>query len=43
MKLKCCYLTIFYQQVKKNATNGIFEPFTRRKGSKWETHFKRKI
>lgn len=31
MKLKCCYLPIFYQQVKKNATKGIFEPFDRRK------------
>ena len=31
MKLKCCYLTIFYQQVKKNATSGIFEPFDERK------------
>ena len=23
MKLKCCYLTIFYQQDKANATKGI--------------------
>ena len=35
MKLKCCYLTIFYQQDKKIATTyvlGNFEPPTRR----WE-------
>ena len=32
MKLKCCYLTIFYQQDKKIATNGNFVLPTRR----WE-------
>ena len=31
------------EQVKKNATSGIFAPFAKRKGSKWENHFKRKF
>ena len=31
MKLKCCYLTIFYQQDKKIATKGNFEAFARQK------------
>ena len=31
------------KQVKKNATSGIFAPFAKRKGGKWETHFKRKF
>ena len=29
MKLKCCYLTIFYQQVKKTAPNGNLPLFSR--------------
>ena len=36
----CCKVVKKSQQVKKNATNGIFEPFAWRKGSKWETRFK---
>ena len=39
MKLKCCYLTIFYQQDKKNATSGIFEPFDKRKGTSGKPTF----
>ncbi len=37
MKLKCCYLTIFYQQVKEIATNDNFEPFAWRKQASGKT------
>ena len=39
----CCKVVEKTEQVKKNATSGIFETFALRKGSKWETHFKRKF
>ena len=39
MKLNCCYLTIFYQQVKKIATTAILVDFCLHKSlHEWETH-----